>query len=98
MYKIYGVDLQGATFRVNIGQNYRVIQATTKAKIYEARGRFANKMNIVASSNLAVGQYPFEHKAAMLGPASLLFPGLSLRVDTMDIRIGADVPTCLYVV
>ena len=44
-------------------------------------------MNIVASSNLAVGQYPFEHKAAMLGLASLLFLGLSLRVDTMDIRM-----------
>ena len=44
-------------------------------------------MNIVASSNLAVGQYPFEHKAAMLGLAPLLFLGLSLRVDTMDIRM-----------
>ena len=40
-------------------------------------------MNIVASSNLAVG----EHKAAMLGLASLLFLGLSVRVDTMDIRM-----------
>ena len=33
-------------------------------------------MNIVASSNLAVGQYPFEHKAAMFGVSIIAIPGV----------------------